>query len=182
MDGDVRRCGLRPVDRHGSARSCGDPPFWVLCDGVDDTCTKNAIGSNKQDLAFRDGCFRSSGHDNFRIKEAFVQAFIPASTVRFAPVMYEDSGLATNATIAAISSTCPYRSSAVAAFCGTDQSPAPGFKSVSIGPGWTLLTVMPRLPTSLDNAWVNIFTAPLLAAEGTSPATPARPPPTEAIM
>ncbi len=39
--------------------------------------------------------------------DASVQAFIPPSTVRFAPVMYEDSGPATNATIAAISSTCP---------------------------------------------------------------------------
>ena len=38
---------------------------------------------------------------------ASVQAFIPPSTVRFAPVMYEDSGPATNATIAAISSTRP---------------------------------------------------------------------------
>jgi len=36
-----------------------------------------------------------------------VQAFIPPSTVRFAPVMYDDSGPATNATIAAISSTLP---------------------------------------------------------------------------
>jgi len=35
------------------------------------------------------------------------QAFIPPSTVKFAPVMYEDSGPATNATIAAISSTRP---------------------------------------------------------------------------
>ena len=35
------------------------------------------------------------------------QAFIPPSTVRFAPVMYEDSGPATNATNAATSSTCP---------------------------------------------------------------------------
>src|SRR6266852_7422158 len=43
------------------------------------------------------------------------QAFIPPSTVRFAPVMYEDSGPATNATNAATSSTRPYRSSAVAA-------------------------------------------------------------------
>jgi hypothetical protein len=34
---------------------------------------------------------------------------------------------------------------------GTAHSPAAGFKSVSIGPGWILLTVMPRLPTSLDN-------------------------------
>src|SRR5216684_3694190 len=39
----------------------------------------------------------------------WIQAFIPPSTVRFAPVMYEDSGPATNATIAAISSTCPKR-------------------------------------------------------------------------
>jgi hypothetical protein len=38
---------------------------------------------------------------------ASVQAFIPPSTVRFVPVMYEDSGPATNATIAAISSTRP---------------------------------------------------------------------------
>ncbi|MDX6499094.1 MAG: hypothetical protein QOG23_2354 [Blastocatellia bacterium] len=40
-------------------------------------------------------------------KLAGAQAFIPPSTVRFAPVMYEDSGPATNATIAATSSTCP---------------------------------------------------------------------------
>ena len=38
---------------------------------------------------------------------ASVQAFIPPSTVRFAPVMYEDSGPATNATSAATSSTRP---------------------------------------------------------------------------
>jgi hypothetical protein len=42
-----------------------------------------------------------------RISCASIQAFIPPSTVRFAPVMYEDSGPATNATIAAISSTRP---------------------------------------------------------------------------
>jgi hypothetical protein len=38
---------------------------------------------------------------------ASIQAFIPPSTVRFAPVMYEDSGPATNATSAATSSTFP---------------------------------------------------------------------------
>src|SRR6266404_1407724 len=81
-----------------------------------------------------------------------IQAFIPPSTVRFAPVMYEDSGPATKATIAAISSTRPKRSSAVAAFCGTAHSLAAGFKSVSIGPGCTLLTVMLRLATSLESA------------------------------
>jgi hypothetical protein len=35
------------------------------------------------------------------------QAFVPPSTVRLAPVMYDASGPATNATIAAISSTDP---------------------------------------------------------------------------
>ena len=35
------------------------------------------------------------------------QAFVPPSTVRFAPVMYDASGLATNATNAATSSTDP---------------------------------------------------------------------------
>src|ERR1700750_1135454 len=57
-----------------------------------------------------------------------IQAFIPPSTVRFAPVMYEDSGPATNATSAATSSTWPKRSSAVAAFCGTAHSLEAGFK------------------------------------------------------
>jgi hypothetical protein len=35
------------------------------------------------------------------------QAFVPPSTVRFAPVIYDASGPATNATSAAISSTLP---------------------------------------------------------------------------
>src|ERR1700726_1267644 len=82
---------------------------------------------------------------------ALIQAIIPPSTLRFAPVMYEDSGPATTATTAATSSTSPYRSSAVKALCGTAQSPVAGFVSVSIGPGWILLTVMPRLPPPLDN-------------------------------
>jgi hypothetical protein len=38
---------------------------------------------------------------------ASLQAFVPPSTVRFAPVIYEDSGPATNATKAATSSTFP---------------------------------------------------------------------------
>src|SRR5438046_6003804 len=62
-----------------------------------------------------------------------IQAFIPPSTVRFAPVMYEDSGPATNATSAATSSTCPKRSSAVAAFCGTGHAVVAGCNSVWIG-------------------------------------------------
>src|SRR5436309_6305633 len=92
-----------------------------------------------------------------------IQAFIPPSTVRFAPVIYEDSGPATNATMAAISSTRPKRSSVAAAFCGTAHSLAAGFNSVSMGPGCTLLTVMFRFATSLESACVNIFTAPFVA-------------------
>src|SRR5580658_439228 len=92
-----------------------------------------------------------------------VQAFVPPSTVRFAPVMYDASGPATKATNAATSATVPKRFSAVLAFCGTAQSPAAGFKSVSIGPGCTLFTVIPRPPTSLDNPWVNILIAPFVA-------------------
>src|ERR1700722_1341677 len=42
-----------------------------------------------------------------RIGASACEAFNPPSTVRFAPVMYEDSGPATSTTIAAISSTCP---------------------------------------------------------------------------
>ena len=38
---------------------------------------------------------------------ALVHAFVPPSTARFEPVMYEDSGAATNATGAATSSTRP---------------------------------------------------------------------------
>jgi hypothetical protein len=45
--------------------------------------------------------------ENRNVTSCPAQAFIPPSTVRFAPVMYEDSGPATNATIAAISSTRP---------------------------------------------------------------------------
>src|SRR5260221_9789657 len=96
-----------------------------------------------------------------RVRTECVQAFIAPSTVRFAPVMYEDSGPATNATIAAISSTRPYLSSAVAAFCGTDQSPEAGFNSGSIGPGRTLLTLVPPLPLSLARPCGGIFPAPL---------------------
>src|SRR5246127_2048348 len=60
IDADVRGSGLSPIGWRGSACSCGDSPFWVLCDGVDDTCAKDAVGSHNQDLALRDGCFRTS--------------------------------------------------------------------------------------------------------------------------
>src|SRR3984893_17980340 len=62
IDADVRGSGLSPIGWRGSACSCGDSPFWVLCDGVDNTSTKDAIGSKKQNLAFCDRCFSSSGH------------------------------------------------------------------------------------------------------------------------
>src|ERR1700726_1052199 len=60
IDADVRGSGLSPIGWRGSACSCGDSPFWVLYDGVDDTCAKDAIRSHNQDLALRDGCFRTS--------------------------------------------------------------------------------------------------------------------------
>src|SRR6266545_7514975 len=47
--------------------------------------------------------------------------------------MYDDSGPATNATSAATSSACPYRSSGTTAFWPTAHSPEAGFRSVSIG-------------------------------------------------
>src|SRR3989440_5497590 len=96
-----------------------------------------------------------------------IQAFIPPSTVRLAPVMYEDSGPATNATSAETSSTCPKRSSAVAAFCGTAHSVVAGFNSLSIGPRRTLFTLMARLPSPLESGWVKIFSGSLLSREGT---------------
>src|SRR2546421_11435802 len=98
-----------------------------------------------------------------------IQAFIPPSTVRLAPVMYEDSGPATNATSAATSSTCPKRSSAVAAFCGTAHSLAAGLSSVAIGPRLTMLTVMFLFVASLVSGFGNIFTAPFVAPEAPRP-------------
>src|SRR6202044_2757212 len=96
--------------------------------------------------------------------------------------MYAAPGPATNATSAATSSTVPYRLSAVFATCGVAQSPAAGFRSVSIGPGCTLFTVIPRLPTSLDNPWVNILTAPFVAEYGTSPGVWTRSPTAEPML
>jgi hypothetical protein len=64
-------------------------------------------------------------------------AFMAPSTVRFAPVMYEDSGPVTNATIAA---SHPHASNDRALWrpSAVTQSPEAGFRFVSIGPGWTL--------------------------------------------
>ena len=45
------------ASRHRPTCGRGEAPFWVLCDRVDNTSTEDAIGSNKQDLALRDGCF-----------------------------------------------------------------------------------------------------------------------------
>src|SRR5258708_6787541 len=64
---------LKPIGWRGSACSCGDAASWVLCDGVDDACTKDAIGSHNQDLAFRDACFRSSGHGKVSFKSKLIR-------------------------------------------------------------------------------------------------------------
>src|SRR6266446_641089 len=68
IDTDVRGSGLRPIGRRGSPCGCGDSPSWVICDGVDDTCTKDTIGSHNQDLAFGNACFRSNGHGKVSFK------------------------------------------------------------------------------------------------------------------
>ena len=57
-----------------------------------------------------------ASYDNRFIYSTCGQALVPPSTVRFAPLMYDDSGPATNATSAATSSGRPYRSSGTAAF------------------------------------------------------------------
>src|ERR1700676_4808689 len=53
IDAHVRGSGLSPIGWRGSACSCGDSPFWVLCDGADDTCAKAAIGAHNKYLAPR---------------------------------------------------------------------------------------------------------------------------------
>src|SRR5271156_1912967 len=74
IDADVRGSGLSPIGRSGSAGGCGDSPSWVLCDGVDDTCTKDTIGSSNQNLAFRNGDFRDGGHDKISIQIVLTKA------------------------------------------------------------------------------------------------------------
>src|ERR1700755_1155705 len=103
------------------------------------------------------------GRSRFIVDGTSGQALVPPSTVRFAPLTYDDSGPATNATSAATSSVRPYRSSGTAAFWPTAHSPAAGFRSVSIGPGWTLLPVTPRAPSSRASPCENILMAPLVA-------------------
>src|SRR5258708_497080 len=51
---------------------------------------------------------------------------MPPSTVRFAPLMNDDSGPATNATSAATSSACPYRPRGTAACWPAAHSPEAG--------------------------------------------------------
>ena len=83
-----------------------DPDRWQTWSGFCGTSFWSACG--RQKLACRFGY----GYRGFRCCEKRhpglpAQAFIPPSTVRLAPVMYEDSGPATNATIAATSSARP---------------------------------------------------------------------------
>jgi hypothetical protein len=47
IDVNVRGSGLSPIGWRGPARSRDDPPFWALRDRVNDTCTKDAVGSKK---------------------------------------------------------------------------------------------------------------------------------------
>src|SRR5262249_20892657 len=77
------------------------------------------------------------------------QAPKPPSTLSTVPVTNDASGLARNTTPAAISSAVPKRCSACCWPWGSARSPPSfGFMSVSIEPGCSTFTVMPRGPRS----------------------------------
>ena len=92
-----------------------------------------AIGNGQWVHAVSD--LAEKANPRFIVDATGVQALMPPSTVRFAPLMYDDSGPATNATNAATSSACPNRSSGTAAFWTAAHSLEAGFRSVSMGPG-----------------------------------------------
>src|SRR5260370_36865303 len=74
INADVRGRGLSAIGWRGSARGCDDPPFWVLSDGVDNTRTKDGIGSKKQNLAFCDRRVSSSRHRKVSLQVEVLKA------------------------------------------------------------------------------------------------------------
>src|SRR6266567_2381895 len=66
--------------------------------------------------------------------------------------------------MAAISSPRPYRLRAMRAFKPSADAPSDGVMSVSTGPGWTLLTVIPRGPRSRASPRVRPAMAALVMA------------------
>ena len=118
--------------------------FRLVCVGCHDrapVCPVMSASRDRRSLLIVDSdlCTAASNEYVLAVPTSVLQrnrqALMPPSTVRFAPLMYDDSGPATNATSAATSSACPYRSSGTAAFWPAAHSPEAGFRSVSMGPG-----------------------------------------------
>src|SRR5260370_38802123 len=87
------------------------------------------------------------------------QATYPPSIVMLAPVTKPDSGPTRYATMAAISAVLPMRPSGIS---GVTLSAKPDVMSVTVGPGWTLLTVMPRGARSIATPRTSEAMAPLV--------------------
>ena len=112
---DVRRDpALWPAGSREASMDDYEVPLGHDHAGLMSQCRRNTFDQSEEALAEiqRSSALRHVRTDAsfFRSMDcvcALVQAFIPPSTVRFAPVMYEDSGPATNATNAATSSTRP---------------------------------------------------------------------------
>jgi NAD(P)-dependent dehydrogenase (short-subunit alcohol dehydrogenase family) len=88
----------------------------------------------------------------------------PPSTGISAPVTKDESGLSRKSTTAATSSTLPVRPSGVSLRVACRNSGfAPAVMGVSMKPGWTVLTRMPRGPSSSAATWESPRSAHLLA-------------------
>jgi ABC-type transport system involved in cytochrome bd biosynthesis fused ATPase/permease subunit len=86
----------------------------------------------------------------------------PPSPVKLAPVTKPASPLARYATIPATSSGLPKRRAGIMVCSAAACGPSAGFMSVSVGPGCTLLTVMPRGARSIAAPRTSAATAPLV--------------------
>ena len=84
--------------------------------------------------------------------------------VCMAPVTKPASGPASQATMPATSSGRPCRLIAMKLCMTSFMGPSAGLASVSIGPGWTTLMVMPRGPKSRARPRAMPCSADLLAA------------------
>src|SRR4029450_9597682 len=93
-----------------------------------------------------DGVFTS--HHDLPSTQDPAQAVKPLSTWWTVPLTKPACGLARNATKAPTSCGLPKRGGAIRRLRAGLYLPFSGFASVSIGPGWTEFTVMPRGPRS----------------------------------
>jgi hypothetical protein len=91
---------------------------------------------------------------------------MPPVTSRSSPVIQRASSEARKATASAMSAGWPIRPSAVAPAVAawTSGSRRKGVMSVSVGPGATAFTVIPRAPRALASAWLITLMAPFVIA------------------